>query len=287
MPAFRKIVIFYNFSEEKLLLDTIKQKEDPMLRRKITSRLQKWKNSKSQKVLCITGARKTGKSSVVRAFAKENYEVFVELNFRDDVRARKIFEEGLGLEQWLSGIGALSGRQLVPGQTLVLLDEIQQCPEARTAVKDLIEDGRYDCIETLSLPGRQDSDLHSSLTDYEEPVRMYPLDLEEFFWAMSVQPEVFAHLQSCYENHQPVNQAVHARLLDLFRYYLVVGGMPEVVQSFVKERGFPSMAYLQKQIVDGYRLDIFRYASPANQVKIGNLFESVLCSSLTNRLAFI
>lgn len=246
-----------------------------MLKRKITDTLKEWKETEPKKALFIIGARQVGKSTAVKEFGKKNYEVFLELDFIANPEYAKIFENTHSIEDILLGLSAVSPKPLLPHKTLILLDEVQECPAARTAMKYLVQDGRYDYIETGSLLGVKISQIQSYPVGFERLINMYPLDLEEFMWAMKVQPDVISYLKNCYETHTPVVPAVHQRIMDLFRYYIVIGGMPEVVQNFVTDRSIASAQRIQTQILNLYRLDITKYAVPSDRVKIRNLFDSV------------
>lgn len=246
-----------------------------MLKRKIEQTLKNWKADPQKKALCIIGARQVGKTTAVRQFAAQAYECFLELNFLDDREAARIFESETGTEQILLRLSAYARQPLVPGKTLILLDEVQECPQARTAVKFLVEDGRYDYVETGSLLGVKVKEIRSYPVGFETLVNMYPLDFEEFLWAVNLPDPVMNHLAAAYRDRVPVDEVIHHQMMNLFRQYLVIGGMPAAVQTFLDTRNVKETVLVQKRIMDLYRLDIAKYAEVKDRAKIQDLFESV------------
>lgn len=241
----------------------------------MTDVLREWKDSDSRKALCIFGAREVGKSTVVREFAKENYEVFVEVDFTVSRQNCEIFSKAKSPDEIFLSIEAISPSALIPHKTLILLAEIQECPEARTVIKYLVQDGRFDYIETGSLLGVKIDQVRSYPVGFERVVEMYPLDFEEFMWAMDIPDSTFTTLKICYKNKKPVEAHLHKQLLDLFHTYLAVGGMPEAVADYVQNRSLSSVQTIQERIVNSYRLDLMKYTSIAERIKIQNIFESV------------
>lgn len=246
-----------------------------MLKRKITEEIAAWKKNESNKALCIIGARQIGKTTAVREFARENYPCFLELNFLRDRMASEVFKDADDADQILLRLSALSAKPLIPHQTLILLDEIQECPEARTAVKFLVEDGRYDYIETGSLLGVKMTEIKSLPVGFEILCSMYPMDLEEFAWAAGVQDGVLRYLKKCYDEGKTVDHVVHQQMMQLFQLYLTVGGMPEVVQRFVDHRNIRECVDLQRNILHLYRADITQYAVKNERMRILDIFNSV------------
>ena len=243
-----------------------------MLQRLFYDKLLAWKQRRSRKAMLVAGARQTGKTSLIRKFGMEQYACLAEINFIETPRAADIFRGDLDANSITAGITALLGRSLEPGNTLVFLDEIQECPEARTAIKFLVEDGRFDYIESGSLLGVNSREARSYPVGFEEMERMYPMNLEEFALANGVQPEIFALLRQSFAEGTPVAPAVHEAMLRLFRLYMIVGGMPAVVQEFVNSHDLGSVARLQREILSAYRLDIAKY-SERSKDKIRDIFD--------------
>ena len=253
-----------------------------MLKRKAWEKLLEWKQNKEKKALCIIGARQIGKTTLVREFGRSCYDHFVEINFITDKRAHDIFSGALDADTLITNITAYVQQPMEPGKTLVLLDEIQECPNARTAIKFLVEDGRFDYIETGSLLGVKHKEVRSYPVGYEEIYRMYPLDFMEYLWANGVQDATIDYLFECYEGMKSVSTSVHDTLNKLFYSYIVVGGMPQVVQLYVESHDIGKVINAQKDILELYRLDIGKYAESSNKIKAKAIFDSIP-SQLNNK----
>lgn len=246
-----------------------------MLRRKAYDKLLQWKNEENKKALCIVGARQIGKTTLVRQFAKEHYEYFVELNFLLDERLSEIFSDSLDANTIIRNLTAYIQKPMEEGKTLVLLDEIQECPNARTAIKFLVEDGRFDYIETGSLLGVRYKEVKSYPVGFEELYHMYPMDFEEYLWANGVQESTISYLEECFCYRQKVSDSVHNTLNKLFYSYIVVGGMPQVVQTYVDTHDIAKVIANQNEILELYRLDIAKYAKESEKIKIKAIYDSI------------
>lgn len=246
-----------------------------MLERKIYARLKEWKAEKQKKALCIIGARQIGKTTIIEQFGRENYENFVEINFITEVEAYRIFEGNLDADTIIQNLTAFKMQQMEPGKTLVFFDEIQECPNARAAIKFLVEDGRFDYIESGSVLGVKYHDVKSYPVGFEEIYYMYPMSFEEFALANGVQASTFSLLKECFEKSRPVSDAVHSTMLKLFYTYIVVGGMPDVVQTYVVTHDIGQVVRVQRDILELYRLDISKYSTGSDRVKIQAIFDSI------------
>ena len=246
-----------------------------MLRRKVYESLLNWKNKKKKKAFCIFGARQIGKTTVVRHFGRQEYQNFVDLNFLEDKNARLIFSGDLDADTLITNLTAYTQTPMEPGKTLVFLDEIQACPEARTAIKFLVEDGRFDYIESGSLLGVQYKQVESYPVGFEEEYRMYPIDFEEFLWANGVQHSTIETLRGCYHTETPLTEAIHTTMSKLFYTYMVVGGMPDVVQTYVDTHDIAQVIQVQNDILKLYRKDISQYAQGNDKIKIQAIFDSI------------
>ncbi|MBR0405466.1 MAG: ATP-binding protein [Eggerthellaceae bacterium] len=242
-----------------------------MLKRKMTNRLLSWKESHGAKCLLINGARQVGKSFIVDRFGETSYESYVKLDFVEHPEYCSIFDGPLSAERIYSNITlAVPGSHIVPGKTLVFLDEIQECPAARASFKYLAQDGRCDVIGSGSLLGmrfRELSDAPSLPVGYEEQITMRPLDFEEFLWARGYDEEATSRLKAYATDFEPVPRAVHETMMRLLREYLSVGGMPAVVQAFSDGWDFGAAHEEQLALHALYLDDIARYAEPAQRVK--------------------
>lgn len=246
-----------------------------MLRRRAYGKLLAWKREPERKALCVVGARQIGKTTLIREFGRREYAHFVEINFVTDEKAADIFDSRLTAAEILTNLTAYVQTPLEPGKTLILLDEIQECPRARAAIKFLVEDGRFDYIESGSLLGVRFQEIKSYPVGYEEIYKMYPLDLEEYLWANGVQEETVRYLKECYEKEQRVSDSVHDTLIRLFYSYIIVGGMPENVQLYVDTQDIAKVIRNQRSILELYRLDIAKYAVGSDKEKAKAIFDSI------------
>ncbi|WP_337418642.1 AAA family ATPase [Prevotellamassilia timonensis] len=245
-----------------------------MLKRKIINKLEAWKKTIANKALLIKGARQVGKTTVVRQFAKANYKNFVEINFEQMPVAKQAFEGNLDARTILLNLSAMGFGPLEPGKTLIFFDEIQSCPKARTAIKFLVEDGQYDYIESGSLLGINYKDVSSYPVGFEHELDMYPLDFEEFLWACNISDDVVSMLKDCYTNLRPVPDFLHQQITERYRQYLVVGGMPEVVATYISNEDFGKTITNQKDILAGYRNDISKYAGN-DKMLVKSVFDAI------------
>lgn len=252
-----------------------------MLKREIDSRLREWKADKNHKALLLTGARQIGKTYSVRRFAEQEYENFVEINFIENESAQEIFSDISNVDMIITNLTAYTGQKLKPGKTLIFLDEIQECPKARTAIKFLVADGRFDYIESGSLLGVRYKEVKSYPVGYETVLQMYPMNFREFLYANGVQESTLEYLEEMYKTVTPVSESVHRTMKQLFQYYVIVGGMPDVVQCFVDTHDIGQVVETQKSILELYRQDISKYALN-DKAKIKEIFDRIP-SELNNK----
>lgn len=249
-----------------------------VLKRKMEAQLRQWKAEANHKPLVLKGCRQCGKTYSVLAFAKENYESVVYLNFLENPDYRDIFAGSLAVDHLMLLLSTIVAPNilLVPGKTLLVFDEIQACPEARTALKFFKLDGRYDVIATGSLSGVKGyGEPRSVPVGYETVLTMRPLDFEEFLWANGIGEPVVQLLQKCLASASPVPLALHKKLRQLLLEYTVVGGMPEVVQDYVEHRQMNRVLQLQRDIVHAYEDDMVKYAEARDKSKIKECFQSI------------
>lgn len=250
-----------------------------MLKRKIEEALGKWKSTAKRKPLIIKGCRQCGKTWSVLQFARKNYKYVVYLNFFEDPAYSSIFEGSLRVDDLVMKMSALLGGDVKfeAERTCIVLDEIQECPNARTSLKFFKLDGRFDVICTGSLLGIKGyrEQIVSVPIGYETELTMYPLDFEEFLWANNISVEVIDSLYSHLQTATAVPEAIHQRLRELLLQYIVVGGMPAVVDEFVRTRQLNVVLQMQRDIVNGYRDDMVKYASREDKAKIRECFDSI------------
>lgn len=250
-----------------------------MLKRKMEQRLIEWKNTVGHKPLIVKGCRQCGKTFSVLEFAKKNYKHVVYLNFFENPDYASVFAGSLDVDNIIMMLSALLGKEAVfeAGETVLVLDEIQDCPDARTALKFFRLDGRFDVIGTGSLLGVKGygKEPKSIPVGSETVIDMYPLDFEEFLWANEIEEPVIALLQKSLEAETPVPEALHHRMRQLLLQYTVVGGMPEAVQEFVNTKQMNKVLRIQRDIVRAYEDDMVKYAEKKDKSRIKECFESI------------
>ena len=248
-----------------------------MLERKIEKNLLEWKNEKNKKCLIIEGARQIGKTFIVREFGKNNYKYFIEINFYETPAYKEIFNGSLNGKEIESQIRLRvpEAKDMVPGETLIFLDEIQFCPNAMTALKFLTVDGRYDYISSGSLLGLKTKDVSSYPVGYVKHLKMYSLDFEEFLWSRNVAQESIEEIRQNFINKTFVHPSAHQVMMDHFKDYIIVGGMPEVVYAFSQEKNYNKVLEIQRDILRKYEDDIQKYADTSEKNKIRSCFRSI------------
>ena len=227
--------------------------------------------SNRKEALLITGARQVGKTFIIRKCAKKHFEYVIEINFIERPDAIKLFENAKSSEDILLRISAFTDVPLVPGKTLIFFDEVQECKEIVTAIKFLVEDGKYRYILSGSFLGVELKDIRSVPVGYMTIMEMYPLNFFEFCRANKVSQRIFDMLEMCWNEKKAIDQIVHEKLLDLFHLYLIVGGMPAVVEGYLRTKNLQEVFRLQKGILQLYKKDIAKY-DPQNKLYLEEIF---------------
>lgn len=243
-----------------------------MLKRKIDSYLKHFYET-TGKALLITGARQVGKSFSIREFGK-GFKSFIEINFVDNPDAIQIFRSAKNSREILERLSAMPGVKLIKGKTLIFFDEVQLCPEIVTAIKFLVEEGSYRYILSGSLLGVELRDLRSEPVGYMGVQQMYPLDFAEFISALGITEKVLESLRHAWETRTPVDSFVHGKIMELFRLYLVVGGMPAAVNQYITTRDLGQVMEIQQDIIHLYKRDIAQYA-PEQKLSLSEIFELI------------
>ena len=255
-----------------------------MIKRKMYKYLINWKQKKDKSALIIKGARQVGKSYLVREFGRNEYEGYIEINFLKNPLYKNIFKGDLSAEEIFKRLSAyIPNLKIIPFKTLLFLDEIQVCAEARTAVKFLVEDGSVDVISSGSLLGLsylEDDDKNvteptSLPVGYEEQITMYSLDFEEFLWAKGYNDDAIAYLKDFYISNKEVPKELNDKYLELFREFMIVGGMPEVVQTFIDSNNFQEASKIQGKILADYQDDISKHAKGQEKIKVRQCYDSI------------
>ncbi len=250
-----------------------------MLKRKIEQQLIDWKKTKSHNPLIIKGCRQCGKTFSVLDFANKNYENVVYLNFFENPAYSAVFDGSLNIDDIVMYLTALLGNKatFVPYNTCLILDEIQECPKARAALKFFKTDGRYDVICTgslLGVSGYKEQPV-SIPVGYETIITMFPLDFEEFLWANGIANGIIEELKSSMRSVSKVPEVLHNRINELLLQYVVVGGMPAVVNEFIGTKMINRVQQMQRDIINGYRDDMIKYASTGDKARIRECFDSI------------
>ena len=257
-----------------------------MLKRKIETYLSDWKKSDNKKPLVIKGVRQCGKTYIVKTFANDNYENVVYMNFILEPDKKSAFAGNLDVETIILNLSALiPGSRFISGKTCIILDEIQECKEARTALKSFDMDGRFDVIATGSLLGvegygkRKDNDKNkgedSVPVGYETLVEMYPLDFEEFLWANGIGTNVIETVRACFENETVVPEGIHKAMMELLYRYIIVGGLPEVVNCYLDTKNVELIYEKQRTLIAEYKEDMVKYAEDSDKPHIRECFDSI------------
>ena len=232
-----------------------------LLKRKIDNYLIEWKNSQQKKPLIVKGARQIGKTESIRYFAKNNYKSVIEINFVLQKQYRDIFDDGFDVDTIIKNISLKNPNfEFIPGNTLIFFDELQNCINCATSLKSFNQDGRYDVICSGSLMGINYKEIESNSVGNKEDYEMYSMDFEEFLWAKGYKEEQIENLYNHMKNLIPFSDIELSVMFDNFKEYMVIGGMPAIVNSFVKNKNYSGTLKMQKQILLDYEEDITKYA---------------------------
>ncbi|MCD8332970.1 MAG: AAA family ATPase, partial [Clostridiales bacterium] len=245
-----------------------------MIARTVEKQMELFFKENRNKALLITGARQTGKTFSIRRVAGRLDPDFVELNFLENRDARDLFSTAQDSKSILLSISVLSQKDLRPGETVIFLDEIQECREILTAIKFLVEEGSYRYILSGSLLGVEIKNIRSMPVGYMGIMEMFPLDFEEFCRANGVGDRVITHVIDSFSQKKPVTEAVHQKMLQLFWLYLIVGGMPEAVRVYLETNNLREVYNVQKYICELYKQDIAKY-DPEKRLYLSEIFDLI------------
>ncbi len=246
------------------------------LKRKVDQYLIEWKNSKDKKPLIVKGARQIGKTEAIRNFAKKNYKSIVEINFVIQKQYKDIFDDGYEVDTVLKNISLRNPEfEFIPGETLIFFDELQDCINCATSLKAFNEDGRFDVICSGSLMGINYNQIESNSVGNKIDYDMYSLDFEEFLWAKGYKEE---QIESLYEHMTkviPLSETELNVMFENFKEYMIIGGMPAIVNKFITQKNYSGTLAMQKQILLDYEEDITKYAGGLDQGKILNVYRKI------------
>lgn len=249
------------------------KKSTIMINRKIDKYLVHF-FKKNNNALLITGARQVGKTFSIRQYGLSHYESFLELNFADNPSAAKAIVNATSANDIMMRLSLLSSQPLVPGKTLVFFDEVQECPEIITAIKFLVEDGRYRYILSGSLLGVDLGNIRSLPVGYMTTKEMFPLDFEEFIQALGVSDNIIKALEKSWNEKSIVDDFIHNKMMQIFRLYLIVGGMPQAAQAYLDSSDLQQVMTIQDSIMEMYKRDISKY-DPSRKLYIEELYHLI------------
>lgn len=246
------------------------------MERKFYKTLTNWKNNPNKLSMVVRGARQIGKTYIIELFGKTEYKNYVYINFEENPSYKEIFSGDLDIDTLTAEISLrVKNVRLEPGETLIFLDEIQSCPQARTALKFFTISKKFDVVASGSLLGLNYKEVSSYPVGYVQEEKMHAMDFEEFLWAMGISKETIAYIQSFYESSKKIPEPANSKMLEYLRQYAVVGGMPQAVQSFVNEHNYQNVLKLQRNILANYQNDIAKYAPVSEKTKARECFLSI------------
>lgn len=249
---------------------------EKLLKRKIDKYLTDWKNRPDRKPLIIKGARQIGKTRSVEWFAGQNYASVIEINFIEQKKYREIFNDGFEVDAILKNISLLNPElKFIPGDTIFFFDELQACPNCATSLKFFKLDGRFDVICSGSLMGISYNEIESNSVGYKEDCEMHSMDFEEFLWAKGYNDEFTADLLSHMLDVRPLSELQMDTLMSLFRDYVIIGGMPEVVSTYVRNKNFSGTLDIQRQLLKDYEEDITKYVEGLDKAKVKAVYNHI------------
>ena len=249
---------------------------EKILKRKIDQYLTDWKNKPDRKPLIVKGARQVGKTRSIEWFAGQNYASVIEINFIEQKKYREIFNDGFEVDDILKNISLLNPEfKFIPSDTLFFFDELQACPNCATSLKFFKLDGRFDVICSGSLMGINYKEIESNSVGYKEDYEMHSMDFEEFLWARGYTDEFISDLYSHMLDIMPLSQLQMDTLLGLFRDYVIIGGMPEVVSTYVRNKNFSGTLDIQRQLLKDYEEDITKYAEGLDKAKVKAVYNHI------------
>ncbi len=254
-----------------------------MFHRKIYNEILKWKNESNGKTaLLIEGARRVGKSTIVKTFAENEYKSFILIDFSDTKKSynksvKKVFTESENIDEFFTLLQLVTGIKLFPRESVIIFDEIQKNPSAREMIKQLVADGRYDYIETGSLISIKKNSSKIVIPSEEEKIQMYPMTFDEFLIALN-EEEILKVIEECFYKQIPLHNIIHKKAMSLFRLYMAVGGMPQAVTTYIETKDFEKVDKIKKIIINLYREDlekISRHGSSISPLIIYDNIQSV------------
>ena len=249
---------------------------EKLLRRKVDAYLIDWKNNPDRKPLIIKGARQIGKTRSIEWFASQNYKSVIQINFVEQTKYREIFNDGFEVDSILKNISLLNPEfKFISGETIFFFDELQACPNCATSLKFFKLDGRFDVICSGSLMGISYKEIESNSVGYKEDYEMHSMDFEEFLWAKGYSEEFIDGLYAQMIELKPLSALQMDTLMELFRDYVIIGGMPEVVATYIRNKNFSGTLAIQRQLLKDYEEDITKYVEGLDKAKVKAVYNHI------------
>lgn len=249
---------------------------DKLLKRKIDTFLIEWKNNPDKKPLIVKGARQIGKTRSIEWFGNQNYQSVISINFVEQKKYKEIFNDGFEVDAILKNISLLNPDfKFIPGDTLFFFDELQACPNCATSLKFFKLDGRFDVICSGSLMGINYKEIESNSVGYKDDYEMHSMDFEEFLWAKGYSDDFIKELYMHMLHIEPFSSLQMEVLLELFRDYVILGGMPEVVNTYIRNKNFSGTLNIQKQLLKDYEEDITKYVEGLDKAKVKAVYNHI------------
>lgn len=247
-----------------------------LLKRKVDTYLTIWKKNPDRKPLIIKGARQIGKTRSIEWFASQNYKSVIQINFVEQTKYREIFNDGFEVDSILKNISLLNPEfKFIPGETIFFFDELQACPNCATSLKFFKLDGRFDVICSGSLMGISYKEIESNSVGYKEDYEMHSMDFEEFLWAKGYSEEFIDGLYAQMIELKPLSALQMDTLMELFRDYVIIGGMPEVVATYIRNKNFSGTLAIQRQLLKDYEEDITKYVEGLDKAKVKAVYNHI------------
>lgn len=249
---------------------------EELLKRKIDAYLVAWKSNLDRKPLIVKGARQIGKTRSIEQFVKHNYKSVIQINFVEQKKYKAIFDDGFEVDTILKNISLLNPEfKFIPGETVFFFDELQACPNCATSLKFFKLDGRFDVICSGSLMGINYKEIESNSVGYKEDYEMHSMDFEEFLWAKGYSDELVEDLYQHMLDIRPLSTLQMDTLFALFRDYVTIGGMPEVVNTYIKNKNFSGTFAIQQQLLKDYEEDITKYVEGLDKAKVKAVYNHI------------
>lgn len=247
-----------------------------LLKRKVDTYLTNWKKNHDRKPLIIKGARQIGKTRSIEWFASQNYKSVIQINFVEQTKYREIFNDGFEVDSILKNISLLNPEfKFISGETIFFFDELQACPNCATSLKFFKLDGRFDVICSGSLMGISYKEIESNSVGYKEDYEMHSMDFEEFLWAKGYSEEFIDGLYAQMIELKPLSALQMDTLMELFRDYVIIGGMPEVVATYIRNKNFSGTLAIQRQLLKDYEEDITKYVEGLDKAKVKAVYNHI------------